>query len=62
MARINWKEEFATILDIEAMSARDRNVVEDIKKGLRQTRARHTCHQVARATSQASKSEASNNK
>ena len=33
MARINWKEEFATILDIEAMSARDRNVVEDIKKG-----------------------------
>jgi hypothetical protein len=33
MARINWKEEFATILDIEAMSARDRNVVEDIKRG-----------------------------
>ena len=33
MARTNWKEEFATILDIEAMSARDRNVVEDIKKG-----------------------------
>jgi hypothetical protein len=33
MTRINWKEEFATILAIEAMSARDRNVVEDIKKG-----------------------------
>ena len=33
MTRINWKEEFATILDIEAMSPRDRQVVEDIKKG-----------------------------
>jgi hypothetical protein len=33
MTRINWKEEFTTILAIEAMSARDRNVVEDIKKG-----------------------------
>lgn len=33
MARINWKEEFATILDIEAMSPHDRGVIEDIKKG-----------------------------
>jgi len=33
MARINWKEEFATILAIEAMSAHDRGVIEDIKKG-----------------------------
>ena len=33
MARINWKEEFATILDIEALSAHDRGVIEDIKKG-----------------------------
>jgi len=33
MTRINWKEEFTTILGIEAMSAHDRNVVEDIKKG-----------------------------
>ena len=33
MARINWKEEFATILAIEALSAHDRGVIEDIKKG-----------------------------
>jgi hypothetical protein len=33
MTRINWKEEFATILAIEAMSAHDRGIIEDIKKG-----------------------------